>query len=197
MDKKNVIFIVAIVVFLVVMLSIVLISVNNRTREAGAQVSSVEELINLLDKVYDGSSVELYNVDNKPIDLSDANSVKSYTGLDNGDNFEFAVVSEPLINAQAYSVVIAKVKNGVNANEVAREMSEKVDTRKWICVSADKLYATNSGDIVFLVMTNEEMAKSVYDSFKKAAGTVGQEYERTAEEEELPPDDVSFPVPEV
>ncbi len=196
MDKKNVIFVVAIVVFLVIMLSIVLISKNNKTNEGGVQVSSVEDLTKLLDEVYDGSSVELYNVDNRTIDLSDANSVKSYTGLDNGDDLEFAVVSEPLINAQAYSVVIAKVKNGVNANEVAKEMSEKVDTRKWICVSADKLYATNSGDIVFLVMTNEEMAKSVYDSFKKVAGTVGQEYERTAEEEELPPDDVSFPVPE-
>ncbi len=197
MDKKDVIFIVAIVVFLVVMLSIVLISVNNRTKETGVQVSSVEELTNLLNEVYDGVEEELYSLDNRTIDLSDANSVKSYTGLDNGDDLEFAVVSEPLINAQAYSVVMAKVKDGVNANEVAKEMSEKVDTRKWICVSADKLYATNSGDIVFLVMTNEEMAKSVYDSFKKVAGTVGQEYEKTAEEEELPPDDVSFPVPEV
>lgn len=197
MDKKDVIFIVSIVVFLVVMLSIVLISVNNRTKETGAEVSSVEDLTNLLNEVYDGVEEELYALDNRTIDLSDANSVKSYTGLDNGDDLEFAVVSEPLINAQAYSVVMAKVKDGVNANEVAKEMSEKVDTRKWICVSADKLYATNSGDIVFLVMTNEEMAKSVYDSFKKVAGTVGQEYERTAEEEELPPDDVSFPVPEV
>lgn len=196
MDKKSVIFVVAIVVFLVIMLSIILISKNNKTNEGGAQVSSVEDLTKLLDEVYDGVEEELYALDNRTIDLSDANSVKSYTGLDDGDDLEFAVVSEPLINAQAYSLVMAKVKDGVNANEVAKEMSEKVDTRKWICVSADKLYATNSGDIVFLVMTNEEMAKSVYDSFKKVAGTIGQEYEKTTEDGELPPDDVSFPVPE-
>ena len=196
MDKKSVIFVVAIVVFLIIMLSIILISKNNKTNEGGAQVSSVEDLTKLLDEVYDGVEEELYALDNRTIDLSDANSVKSYTGLDDGDDLEFAVVSEPLINAQAYSLVMAKVKDGVNANEVAKEMSEKVDTRKWICVSADKLYATNSGDIVFLVMTNEEMAKSVYDSFKKVAGTIGQEYEKTTEDGELPPDDVSFPVPE-
>ena len=58
-------------------------------------------------------------------------------------------------------------------------MSEKIDTRKWICVSAEKLYATSSGDVVFLIMTNEEMATPIYEKFKTLAGNVNEVYEKT------------------
>ena len=43
------------------------------------------------------------------------------------------------------------------------------------------------------------MANGVYDSFKSVVGTVGSEYEKTDEEEELSEDlspSISFPVPE-
>ena len=170
---------------------------NNKTNLP--QVSNVAELTDVLNKIYEGTKVGVYNVETREIDLTDDTSVKSYTGLKNGEQLEYAIVSEPLINAQAYSLVMAKVKNGVNANEIAKEMSEGIDTRKWICVSAEKLYATNSGDIVFLIMTNEEMAKGVYDSFKELAKNVGKEYEKTTEEEALPDDtesDIVIPMPQ-
>ena len=48
-----------------------------------------------------------------------------------------------------------------------QEMLDNIDMDMWICVSADKLYITNSGNIIFLVMTNEEWATSVYNNFKK------------------------------
>ncbi len=196
MGKKTKIMIsIAVVAIIVVAIIVFLVSRNSGNRKTNlAQVNSEEDLSNLLNKVYEGISTELYNVQTIRIDLTDETSVKSYTGLENGQDLEYAIVSEPMINAQAYSLVMAKVKSGVNANEVAKAMSEGVNPRKWICVTAKKLYATNSGDIVFLIMTNEEMSKGVYDSFKALAGTIGEEYERTTEEEELP-SDMSFPVP--
>ena len=163
------------------------------------EVSSVEDLTNLVSKVYEGVTVEIYNVETRDIDLTDSTIVKSYTGLENGENLEYAVVSEPMINAQAYSLIMAKVKDGVNANEVAKEMSEKIDTRKWICVTAKQLYATSSGNIVFLVMTDKEKATGVYESFKALAGAVGEEYERATEDDELPLDTdtgIGIPVPQ-
>ena len=156
MDKKNKILIAIVIIVLIIALVVVFLKLNDNQKEekkeAGEiKVSSVEDLTSLLDKVYEKSAVDIYEVENRVIDLSDDNSVKSYTGLENGDKLEYAIVSEPLINAQAYSLIMAKVKDGVNANEIAKEMSEKIDTRKWICVKADKLYATNSRDIVFLI----------------------------------------------
>ena len=76
---------------------------------------------------------------------------------------------------------MAKVKAGVDANAIAKEMSEKVNTAKWICVLADKLYATSSGDIVFLVMSSEDMAKPIYEKFKTLAGNVNEVYEKSEE----------------
>ncbi len=193
MNKTTQIIIISILAIAIIAV-LVIVTTNNESSNL-LEVSSAQDLTKMVDKVYDGVTVELYNTETREIDLTDDTSVNSYTGLENGENLEFAVVSEPMVNAQAYSLVMAKVKDGVNANEVAKAMSEGVNTRKWICVSAEKLYATNSGNIVFLVMTDEDKATDIYNSFKKLTGKVGELYEKTEQEEELPPD-MSFPVPE-
>ena len=187
---KIIIIIAVVIIAIIAVIAIVVTKQNSKETTNLPEINGQEDLENLVNQVYENADQELYNTITMPIDLSDANSVKSFTGLDNGDSLEYAVVSEPMINAQAYSLVVAKVKDGVNANEVAKTMSENVDTRKWICVSAEKLYATNSGNVVFLIMTNEEMATSVYNSFKTIAGTVGKEYEKTAQEDGLPSDTI-------
>lgn len=202
MNKTKKIIIAVLVIIAVIVVVAIAFEMKSKPTKSKTnllQVSSLDDLTNLVSKVYEGVTVEVYNVETRDIDLSDANIVKSYTGLENGEKLEYAVVSEPMINAQAYSLIMAKVKDGVNANEVAKEMSEKIDTRKWICVAAEELYATNSDDIVFLIMADKEMAKGVYESFKTLAGTVGKEYERNTEDDELPLDTdtgISFPVPQ-
>ena len=152
------------------------------------QIASVEDLSGLVDKIYDGLEFPLQSVQTQTIDLSDSDFVNMITGLENGNDFEYLVASEPMMSSQAYSLVLAKVKDGVNANEIAKKMQENINTRKWICVSAKKVYATNSGNVVCLVMSSEELAKPVYEKFKSLAGQVGQEYEKTEEEPELPAD---------
>ena len=152
------------------------------------QILSIQDLSNLVTKIYDGIDMPLQSLQTQEIDLSDSDFVKTITGLENGYDFEYLVASEPMMSSQAYSLVLAKVKDGVDANELAKKMQESVNTRKWICVSAEKVYATNSGNIVCLVMSSEELAKPVYENFKKLAGENGQEYEKTEQEPELPAD---------
>ena len=94
------------------------------------------------------------------------------------------------MNAQAYSAVAVKVKDGADIETIKKEMLDNIDTNKWICVSAEKVYATNSGNIIFLVMSDEEWAKPVYENFKKYANNeTGKELERTEDfgDVELPP----------
>ena len=102
--------------------------------------------------------------------------------------YEEILASEPMMTSQAYSLMLVKVKDGVDANSIAKTMNENVDERKWICVTAEKIYSAASGNVVCLVMSNADTAKTVYDSFKTIAGGIGQEYERTAEEPEMPDD---------
>ena len=63
-----------------------------------------------------------------------------------------------------------------------QEMLDNIDTRKWICVTAEKVYVTNHENIIFLVMASDEWAKPVYDEFKSAVdGKVGKELQKTEE----------------
>ena len=144
-------------------------------------IETSEDLSKLVDKLYEKEENLLPSLQTQEVDISDDEMVKFITGLDNGKDLEFVVVSEPMMSSQAYSLILAKVKDGVSANDIAKSMHEKVDARKWICVTAEKVYATSSNDIVMVIMSSEDMAKPIYEKFKTLAGTVGQEYERAGE----------------
>lgn len=155
-------------------------NIDNKTSKIET-INSTDDLVKLVEKIYEGND-ELYpTLETNIVNLEDAENVKYVTGLENGENLEYLVSSEPMMSGQAYSLVVAKVKDGVNANEIAKQMSENMDMRKWICVSAEKLYVTTSNDIVFAVMADEEMAKPIYENFKKIAGKTGETYEKTEE----------------
>ena len=94
------------------------------------QIASVEDLSGLVDKIYDGLEFPLQSVQTQTIDLSDSDFVNMITGLENGNDFEYLVASEPMMSSQAYSLVLAKVKDGVNANEIAKKMQENINTIK-------------------------------------------------------------------
>ena len=69
--------------------------------------------------------------------------------------------------------------------------NDNIDMRRWICVSAEQLYITNSGNVIFSVMTDKDIAKAVYDDFKKYVNNnIGKELEKSNDEEniELPPE---------
>ncbi len=156
-------------------------AMNKEEQKSNITITSAQDMENLVNTLYEGLEDKLPKLATNVVDVTDINAVTYSTGLTSNENLEYVVVSEPLMSSQAYSLVLVKVKDGVNANEIAKEMSEKVNTNKWICVSAEKVYATNSDNLVCLVMASEEWAKPVYEKFKSAAGTIGQEYEKTQE----------------
>lgn len=156
-------------------------AMNKEEQKSNITITSAQDMENLVNTLYEGLEDKLPKLATNVVDVTDINAVTYSTGLTSNENLEYVVVSEPLMSSQAYSLVLVKVKDGVNANEIAKEMSEKVNTNKWICVSAEKVYATNSDNLVCLVMASEEWAKPVYEKFRSVAGTIGQEYEKTQE----------------
>lgn len=184
--SKMVIVAVAIVAIIAIVVVVIMTKPNKESASKLGEIESAQDLEKIIDKVYEGNE-DLPKLQTQTIDVADNTMVKVFTGLESGKDLQYLVVSEPLMSSQAYSFVLVKVNDGVDANKVANDMSEKIDTRKWICVSAEKLYATNSEDVICLVMSSEEWAKPVYEKFKELAGDVGQEYTKT-EEVELPPE---------
>lgn len=152
---------------------------NINTSKSNLNIENVENLKELVNEIYTGLEDSLPKLMTNEIDINDNEQFKFATGLESAEEIEYGVISEPMMSSQAYSLVLLKVKDGADANQIAKKMSETIDTRKWICVSAEKLYSTNSENIVCLVMSSEEWAKPVYEKFKSLAGEIGQEYEKT------------------
>ena len=161
---------------------------KNNVSGEGLNIKDATELTSFVDKVYEG--LELFpSIATMELMLDDAETVTYETGLSSTDKIDAVVVSAPMMSSQAYSMVLVKVKDGVDADSVAKEMSENINPNKWICVSAEKIYATSSGNVAFLVMTNADMAEDVYNNFKKEAGKIGPEYSKDNVMEDMPMED--------
>lgn len=132
-------------------------------------------LSQIVDAIYAQHPMEL-PLGTVAVDLNDSYAVKSYLGLDSSDKIAEAVASESMLGAQAYSLVLCRVKNAADATAVAQQMRDGIDQRKWVCVHADDLLVSACGDVVMLVMISSEYAQSgtaasLTDAFKKVCGT--------------------------
>lgn len=141
----------------------------------------VNDIINTINK---NNKNVLPELETLKVDIKNIDEVTSYTGLKTTDGIESIVVSEPLITAQAYSVAIVKVKDNADVEKIKQEMLDNIDMRRWICVSAEQLYITNSGNVIFSVMADKDIAKAVYNDFKKYVNNnIGKELEKSNDEE--------------
>ena len=182
-NKKIIITIAVILAVIAVIATIVLVN-NSKTEDdkklaSKLNIQTTEELENLVDKIYEGIPEEnMPMLQSMLIDINDKDMVSSLIGFDSTEKIDAIVASEPMMSSQAYSMVLVKVKDTKDANEIAKKINESVNPNKWICVSAEKIYTTSIDNIVCLVMSDEEVAKPVFENFKKLAGKVGQEYVR-------------------
>ena len=114
-----------------------------------------------------------------PVDLTDTSedglwAIKSFTGLDNADSITEAAAFEPMMGSMAFSMVMVRVTPEAGAKTVAEAMKAGIDTRKWICVEANDLLVTGYGDVVMLIMLDNQSgmtAQSFVDAFTKVIGT--------------------------
>ncbi len=122
--------------------------------DAEAGNADLAELINEMYKKY---PVELMLGEPAPVDITDGDVCTSYLGLKDGSSLVEAYFSEPMMGSQAYSVVVAKVKEGVDKKELVEEMFHGIDQAKWICVEAQQLTVASCGDYVILAMVSDDL----------------------------------------
>ena len=187
MKKKTILYAVAIA--LLVLIFGIFIKLNSNKQVS--TINSASDMKKMLKTIYSNAKTDLPSLSTEKVDLSNTDIVTSYTGLKTANDIDLLVVSEPLINAQAYLVAVIKVKDNVDVEKVKTEIYDNIDMRRWICVSSEKLYITNNGNVIFLVMADENWAKPVYDEFKAYVNnSIGKELEKTNDEGsiELPPE---------
>ena len=181
---KLILLIVIAIVAIALIVTGIMIMINSNKTKSNVQIAGTEDMQNLINTVYEGQTDNLPpTLNTQIIDVNNLDVLKSFTGLESNESIESAVASEPMIGSQAYSFVLVKVKDGINADSIAKEMSEKVDTRKWICVEAEKLYATSVDNLAVLVMGSDEWATPVYNKVKEVLGAHNEEYTKVNSDE--------------
>ena len=186
--KKQKIFIIGLVLLAVISFIIFILVSGSGNKVNVETPKDINDMINTINK--NNKSV-LPELETMKVDIKNIDEVTSYTGLKTNDGIESIVVSVPLITAQAYSVAIVKVKDNADVEKIKQEMLDNIDMGRWICVSAEQLYITNSGNVIFSVMADKDIAKAVYNDFKKYVNNnIGKELEKSNDEEniELPPE---------
>lgn len=182
--KKVVIGIVSIIIVTIIIVSIFMMTRNKEEskNQTGVQIQNADQMQEILSNIKIKLGDKLPDLETREVDMVDEFAFTSATGLKSNNNVEAVVVCEPFISSQAFSAVMVKVSENANIEEMKKEMLDNIDTRKWICVSAEKVWITNYNDVIFLVMSNEEWGKPVYDEFKQeVGGKVGKELEKTEE----------------
>lgn len=169
--------ILSIVLVIAIIVGAVYAIYRNQPKTYTQIVSSTDDMQNMINTIYEGVEAELPpTLNTQVVDISNVDILKSYTGLSSNENIDAVVVSEPMIGSQAYSLILVKVKDGQDANAIAKEMSENIDTRKWICVEAEKLYATSQDNLAVLIMASDEWVTPVYNKLKEMLPSHSEEY---------------------
>lgn len=80
--------------------------------------------------------------------------------------YKEALASEPKMSSIAHSVVLVRLEDAKDADKAMKEIKEKVNPRKWVCVEVaeENVLVVNRGDIVMLVM-DDELAQTIKDNF--------------------------------
>jgi putative cell wall-binding protein len=169
--------------FLTLLLAMMLIMTSFTACGSGSEdtnggASAVEGTpAEIIEKIYEQHPVADLPLGTIELDLADADAVKMFTGLDSADKIDSAAASESMMGAQAYSLVVVRVKDAADAAAVAEEMMNGIDQRKWICVEADDLRVAAAGDVVVLMMVSSAhadvvTAEGIIDAFGAVAGSL-------------------------
>ena len=181
--KKQNILIIGLILLAVISFIIFILVSGSGNKGSVETPKDINDIINTINK---NNKNILPELETMKVDIKNIDEVTSYTGLKTNDGIESIVVSAPLITAQAYSVAIVKVKDNADVEKIKQEMLDNIDMRRWICVSAEQLYITNSGNVIFSVMADKDIAKAVYNDFKKYVNNnIGKELEKSNNEENI------------
>ena len=183
MKKKQNILVIALILLAVITFGVIILVSG---KENTSSLETTKDIIKMINSINKDNKNVLPELETMKIDVKNIDEVTSYTGLTSNDNIESIVVSVPMMTAQAYSVAVVKVKDNADVEKIKQEMLDNIDMRRWICVSAEQLYITNSGNVIFSVMADKDIAKAVYNDFKKYVNNnIGKELEKSNNEENI------------
>ena len=93
-------------------------------------------------------------------------NVEAYLGTAD-IKFKEALASESATGSIAHSVVLIRVDEKTNVEQVKEKIENSVNPRKWICVEAEEVEVESKGNLILLEMSNEKTAEKITEQFEK------------------------------
>ena len=135
----------------------------------GCGVKHVDgELEDIMDRLYNGISEEELPMMLQNTELTEEN-IENYIGTKD-IKWSEAIVSESMVGSIAHSVVLIRMNEDVSEKDIeeAKEIiKENANPNKWICVTAEKVEVISNGDLILLVMSDEEKVTTISENFSK------------------------------
>jgi hypothetical protein len=134
----------------------------NQEDESSKTIELDLTLEEIIDEVYAQSGVEL------PATMKTPLTSENMSYMLGADSFEFleGLASEPMMSAQAHSVVLFTVDESADIANIKKEIKANVDGRKWICVGVEEedILVEDAGQYVILIM--DEQSEALMSAFK-------------------------------
>ena len=128
----------------------------------------------LMNKLYENVTVELaLMTETTEGMLSDAEMFTYLTTIETMDGIVDAAVSQPMMGAQAYHVVMVRAESNEKAAELAQHMFDTMDMARWVCVQATEKQAVVCGDLAFFVMLDPQYgvtSEQIVEAFTTVCG---------------------------
>lgn len=161
MSKKLIIIItiIAIVAFIAIV-TIAAVALGSVFFKGKNVEGTLEEIMT---KVYEGIPEE-----NLPMALSNMEvneeTVEGFLGTTDIQYAE-ALASESMVGSIAHSVVLLRLNEAKDADVTVQKIKDSVNPRKWICIEASNVVVKSKGNLVILIMSNEELAPKLEANF--------------------------------
>ena len=161
-------------VLAVVLAMSMMLTACGKKAEAPAVVLEGQTPAQIIDALYAVHAPE-FGVATIELDDSDPDLLYYMTGLSDLSLVSEIAVSESMIGSQAYSLGVARLAEGVDAETLAQTFADNLDPIKWVCVEADDMRIVACGDVVMFVMVSSEYASSItaqnmVDAFQEICG---------------------------
>ena len=158
---KKIIMVIVTILVLVVVAGTVMAVITYFTEEPVKNVEGTLEEI--MTKVYAGIPEE-----NLPMALSNmevnAENVEGFLGTANVAYAE-ALANESMVGSIAHSVVLVRLNDAKDADTAVQTIKDNVNPRKWVCIEASNVVVKHKGNLVILIMSNEELAPKLEANF--------------------------------
>lgn len=134
---------------------------DSEAPEDGSNPGEDLGLEEIIEEVTEGVEIEMETMNTE----LDSENFQWYLFTEEQDGVE-GMAADAMMNSIPHSLVVARVSDEVDIESLATDIENNADPRKWVCAEAEKTVVETHGNLVLLVMSDENTVDDVVENFK-------------------------------